>query len=77
MVDVPYERKFFTELESELKRLGVPSERATAWARAQVEHARKRERRGHSFAFLAICGGDAATRIANLDAAGHAPRAWQ
>ena len=76
MTDVKTELRFFVSLESDLKGRGMPAERATLWARAQIERARQRERRGRPFAILALFGETAADKIFELDAAGSAPRAW-
>lgn len=76
MADIRTETRFFASLRSDLEARGVPADRAAAWARAQVSWARKAERQGRRFAYLAACGVEAAARIAALDAAGCAPRAW-
>lgn len=75
-MDLRSEIRFFTALRSDLEARGVPADRAAGWARAQVSWARKAERQGRRFAYLAACGFEAAERIAGLDAAGCAPRAW-
>lgn len=72
----PHELRIFRALERQLIAEGVPAERATEWARAQVNRGRALERKGRTFAMLALTGGETAANIAKLDAAGAAPRAW-